>query len=235
MINARIELLNKGFLIIPNWETPQVIRTILDSVIDSKGELNDALFSYWTNSRTTELVSELIGKQMFAHTCNIRNKDRESYKQIPYHQDSAYILPQSFDSGDFLQITCWMPLVDVSILNGTIQIEHSFKNEMRKHVYSDDYLQIDPSSLPVCTFPVEIHAGGVLFMHHNLIHGSGINKTINTRWSIDFRFQNKQIDYQNFVQGFEIRPNQSLSFEQFKEKKVRVDCNSPHKFSLLKK
>ena len=232
-MNILQEIQQKGYAVIEDFESQQAIKKLLNSVIESDGRLTKYVFDYWTRSQLTELICKLIGEYVFGHTCNIRNKKEEAYKIIPYHQDAAYILPESLKNQHFLQLTCWLPLVNVTKENGTIQVCSSFQNTLKEHSFSKGYLQVEENTNPF--IPIEIRTGSLLIIHHNLIHGSGINQTSDTRWSIDFRYQNLQIKRaDNLTQGFEIKPNLSLNFQEFQTKRIRLSSLDTHNFSLIK-
>ena len=224
------ELHQKGYSIIQNWENSDTIKPMLESIIKSKGELTEEVFNYWTSGKLPSLISEIFTEKIYGHTCNIRNKNDSQFKIIPYHQDSAYILPESFEKEDFLQITCWLPLVDVYVENGTIEIANSFQNIQIKHSLKCGYMQINEE---IRTTPLILKAGTLVLMHHNLVHGSNLNRTDSIRWSIDFRYQNFQIPFQNMKQGFEIYPNKELSFTEFIQKRTRLERSENHKYSLI--
>lgn len=231
MTNKLKELNLKGFLIIQNWETSSLVKRLLSSITKSNGKLTTEVFNYWTIGKLPSLMSEFLGKNIYGHTCNIRNKNKSNFNIIPHHQDSAYILPSSFDNDKFLQITCWLPLVDVSIENGTIELANNFENKQIEHILKDGYVQIDKK---INSVPLIIKSGTLVLMHHNLVHGSNVNKTNNTRWSIDFRYQNIQIPFQNMKQGFEIYPNRELTFMEYIQKRTRLENSQTHKYSLIR-
>ena len=161
-------LKKKGFVLIENWEPKQKIKTLLASVLASKGELNSDVYDYWTNSKTTELINQFYNGSMFGHTCNIRNKHSSSLNEIPFHQDSAYVLPESFYDSDFSQITCWLPLVDVNQTNGTIEVDQNFKDIKVPHIKKDGYLIIPGRIVSDNLFPIVTEAGSILLMHHKI-------------------------------------------------------------------
>lgn len=225
------ELNQKGYSVIQNWENPDVVEALLNSIIESNGQLTKDVFTYWTSGRLPSLMLEIFGKNIYDHTCNIKNKNESNFNIIPYHQDSAYILPNSFENKDFLQITCWLPLVDVSIENGTIEIADSFENKQINHNLKNGYMQIDEK---LKSTPLILKAGTLVLMHHNLIHGSNVNKTDSIRWSLDFRYQNIQIPFQNMKQGFEIYPDKELTFMEYIQKRARLESTETHKYSLIR-
>lgn len=79
-----------------------------------------------------------------------------------------------------------------------------------------------------------LKAGTLVLIHHNLIHGSNVNKTDSIRWSLDFRYQNIQIPFQNMKQGFEIYPDKELTFMEYIQKRARLESTETHKYSLIR-
>lgn len=225
------QILQSGYTIIHGWESKVLIRLMLENVVQSKGALTDEVYCYWTTGRLPLLMKELLGDHVYGHTCNIRNKDDFRFQTIPWHQDSAYILPESLEHEQFLQLTCWLPLVDVHVDNGTLKVSRHFENFPQMHFLKDGYLQLenDPSSSSL-----NLSAGDLVIMHHNLAHGSDQNHTGSTRWSIDFRFQNMQIFFRGMTQGFEVVPHCRLNFEEFLQRRIRLEDSPTHKFSLIK-
>eukprot|EP01112_Ceratiomyxa_fruticulosa_P015001 TRINITY_DN4360_c0_g1_i1.p1 TRINITY_DN4360_c0_g1~~TRINITY_DN4360_c0_g1_i1.p1 ORF type:complete len:353 (+),score=73.01 TRINITY_DN4360_c0_g1_i1:54-1061(+) len=121
---------------------------------------------------------------------------------VPWHQDTAYL-----ESGNenYQQITLWIPLVDVSEFNGTLQIiknspkkdrdsknfvysHHIEKNKDVEHKESW-YVYIKDEDLPLDRIVTcNIHKGDAVFFTNLTPHRSLPNRSHSIRWTIDFRY-----------------------------------------------
>ncbi len=235
MKNLKEIISKNGFVVINNWESKAVINQMLGSVLKSNGELTPLVFNYWTNGKLTDLIYKIMGSiNLFCHTCNIRKKSNQTFTKTPLHQDSAYILPQSLEALDYIQLTIWMPLVDVNLLNGTLKVDNSFINKPMEHINQDSFQTISKGKSPSEFQAIIANAGSIVIMHHNLLHYSEANDTEKIRWSVDFRYQNYQIPYSDMKQGFMVKPQLELSYEEFLKRRVRLPNPSGHNYSLIK-
>ena len=110
--------------------------------------------------------------------------------EVPWHQDSGYFLPHC---DNHLIVTCWVPLVDVTVENGCLWVmPQSHQHGIITHHRGGHggYLEIVDQDLPpVAPIPVPMQAGSVLFMTNLTPHASFENRTDQVRWSLDLRYQ----------------------------------------------
>lgn len=114
--------------------------------------------------------------------------------EVPWHQDSGYFLPHC---DHHLTVTCWIPLVDATVENGCLYVlPNGHRHGTLRHYTGGHagFLQIPDEELPADTpVPVEMPAGGVLFMTNLTPHASFANRSSIVRWSIDLRYQGKEV------------------------------------------
>lgn len=110
--------------------------------------------------------------------------------EVPWHQDSGYFLPHC---DTHLIVTCWVPLVDVSLENGCLWVvPKAHQSGILTHYRGGHggYLEIIDKDLPpVEPLPLPMRAGSVLFMTNLTPHASFENQTNQVRWSLDLRYQ----------------------------------------------
>ncbi|MBM3263060.1 MAG: phytanoyl-CoA dioxygenase family protein [candidate division Zixibacteria bacterium] len=110
--------------------------------------------------------------------------------EVPWHQDSGYFLPHC---DHHLMVTCWIPLVDATLENGCLYvIPCGHRSGILRHYTGGHagFLEIPGAELPAeKPVPIEIKAGGALFLTNLTPHASFANRSSIVRWSIDLRYQ----------------------------------------------
>ena len=163
-----------------------------------RGRFGPALAELWCSPRLLDIVEQLIGPDIDGHAnWVLRPKTPEtSQLTVPWHQDAAYFTPDA--EGTFIP-TVWIPLVDATRENGTLQFLRGAHNLPR--IYHHDiesrttenrdswYLIMDGADVAeeeivTCEAPL-----GSVILHSNLIpHRSTENHTDGVRWAIDLRW-----------------------------------------------
>jgi len=172
-------------------------------ILHRAGVLPESICRLWTHDNLLSVARQVIGNDVAAHAnWSLRTKTPSNQQGVvPWHQDAAY-LDSSADHT--LQMTAWIPLIDANEQNGCMQV---MKGGHRKGVVVDhvgcsphtwylemiaDDLKIEeaigiPVESNIVTLPVK--KGSVLFLNNLIPHRSLPNSSLDTRWSIDLRWQ----------------------------------------------
>ena len=157
-----------------------------------------ALAKLWTSDKLLDMVEQFIGPDICGHpVCVLRAKTPDSaLVSVDWHQDSAYSVEEAAET---LQPTAWIPFIDATIENGTLQvIRGSHKppkiiaHDLGTHEGHSEssYLYIRAENLP----PGEVVAceakmGSVVWHSNVMVHRSAENRSDKVRWSCDIRYQ----------------------------------------------
>lgn len=156
-----------------------------------------ATFGFFHTPRLLDAVQQLIGPEISLNPIShYRAKPPiaqtvdalKGYFAVPWHQDTAVTVPEA-DASEI--ITCWIPLVDVDIAMGCLQVlPGAHRLGYLEHHASAGYgTAIKPELMPRTTpVKLEVRAGDAIFMHRLCPHHSGPNRTQRCRWSFDMRF-----------------------------------------------
>lgn len=158
--------------------------------------LTDAVVELWRHPSLLEMVHALSGwEAIAAHPIfNIRPKT-PSARELNYgmHQDPAFWGKEAASIG---VVACWLPLVPVSSLNGTLQVIRG--SQLSEKVYQH-FLSPDGALAPFipeeCLPPgervvAELSPGDALFFSQLTVHGGcGPNRSDSVRWAVDLRWQ----------------------------------------------
>lgn len=134
-----------------------------------------------THPRLMQAVTALVGAwQLTGHIIRLRvNVPSFPQTRSPWHQDAS--TPQSP-----IVMACWIPLVDATEANGTLEALPGVYDEPYPHQQTADgkfYLPEDVlPTTPACTLPCP--AGDVLFLDRFLPHRTLPNQTNTVRWSL---------------------------------------------------
>lgn len=169
----------------------------LQGQVSFPANLRRPLFDFLHNAHLLDWVESLIGPEIYCNpTHHVRPKLPEPLmskgfdqwvQKSPFHQDAAVLLPEADHT---LIVTTWIPLVDATPDNGTLQVYPGLhKGEIRRHVRCPYGWRIAeeimPEGKPV-TLPVK--RGGMVLLHCRTPHGSGPNLSDHVRWSLDLRW-----------------------------------------------
>ncbi len=157
------------------------------SKLDSKMNTNFFTSGYSTDVNYKSLVDEIIsntittsyyekhidGMELFY--ANFLSKSKGEYSECVMHTDWSII-----DEIKYEPLHLWIPLVDVSISNGTLafvkgshRLTSVYRGYNTKHYYDDFY---DRLKINHITY-MEVKAGTGIFYHPGLIHYSPTNET----------------------------------------------------------
>lgn len=195
--------------------------SIYSKNLEYRKTIHDYLFEK-LDSKFSEIFCD------YKYTClNYAAKYRGDNGELFIHQDMAQI-----NEDDFAQVGIWIPLVDVSLENGTLGIlpYTHFTIPPHRSLYHDlpyskiydtvqDYMQ-----------PVEMNAGDLFLFDIRLLHKSYVNKTSTPRVSIAtslvpkeapfcMTYRDESTDDRKF-ELLEIDDNFYLEFADFKSEKV---------------
>jgi ectoine hydroxylase-related dioxygenase (phytanoyl-CoA dioxygenase family) len=159
--------------------------------------LRHPIFDFLHNEHLLDLLEPIIGSEIYCNpTHHVRPKLPEPLmdegfdnwiQKSPFHQDAAVLLPEADNT---LVVTTWIPLVDATEENGTLQVYPGLhRGEIRRHVRCPYGWMIAPELMPAgepTTIPVK--KGGLILIHCRTPHGSVPNLSNEVRWSLDLRW-----------------------------------------------
>jgi hypothetical protein len=162
------------------------------------GHAGREMFHILTHPRLLDAMESLVGPEIVASSVyRIRPKLPGLERgEVPWHQDSGYFAPHCDSS---LIVTCWIPLVAATVENGCLMV---LPNAHRGGVVTHHtgghagYLEVKETDLPL---PVEkavfapVPLGGALLLTNLTPHASFSNTTDVIRWSIDLRYQSRNV------------------------------------------
>jgi hypothetical protein len=136
-------------------------------------------FEFLRNTNLLDAIEPFVGPEL---TCNAISHMRPKMprEDVGFHQDAVFTTQEAHH---ILQLTVWLPLMDVDEENGCMQVRPGIHK--RKKVfwqYGRDLPEEHTVTLPM-------KKGDVLFVHKLTPHGSGLNHTDQVRWSMDLRYQ----------------------------------------------
>ena len=180
------------------------------TLVHIRGILGPAMARLWTDRRLLDVIEQLLGPEIAGHPVwNLRSKTPVNpLATVPWHQDTAYLAEGAETT---FQPTAWIPLVDATGENGTLQvIRGAHRGAVCRHALENKsghprswYLVIPPEELPAGeVVTCEMRKGSFLLFNQLLPHRSTENLSRTIRWSVDLRWQ---------------RPGESSGFEGIKD------------------
>ena len=160
--------------------------------------MRPTLSKIWASDNLLDMVEQFIGPDIVGHPVSvIRTKTPDTaLMTVPWHQDSAYFLEGGEDT---FQPTAWIPFVDATAENGTLQVfrgSHKLGRVLPHHFEKDIghqkswYLYIKDEDLPDAEIVTcEMKKSSVLWHRNTMIHRSTENHSDKVRWSVDLRYQ----------------------------------------------
>ena len=156
--------------------------------------LRPPLFDFLHNENLLDMLEGLLGPEIYCNpTHHVRPKlpkedvPTDWIQESPFHQDAAVLLPEADDT---LVITTWIPLVDSTPENGTLQVYPGLhRGEIRRHVKTISGWGLADEGLPQGEpLTLSLRKGDLIFIHCRTPHGSQPNRTDAVRWSLDLRW-----------------------------------------------
>ncbi|KAF2069536.1 hypothetical protein CYY_009144 [Polysphondylium violaceum] len=168
--------------------------------------LKESFGNLFSNGRLLDLIETLLGsKEISGHPeWNLRCKTPNNrYFDVPFHQDAAYL---EVGAEFFKQITVWIPLVDIVLENGPLQLfpppigsvattplcKHHLQKNLDPSFKDSWYLEIKETDLPLNSADVltitPLSKGSIVLFPNCAIHKSLPNHSKSIRWTVDLRF-----------------------------------------------
>jgi ectoine hydroxylase-related dioxygenase (phytanoyl-CoA dioxygenase family) len=146
--------------------------------------------------KNIKLANELgLKHPCIMNACNIRMDTPENKNLFHWHQDTTYLL------GSLNALTFWVPLTEVNIKNGTIELVPKTHNKgfyPFKNLKPIDELKykrgLSPTDIYLVEEPkknvihVEAKPGDLIVFYQMLLHRSTPTKCEYTRWSVQLRY-----------------------------------------------
>lgn len=144
------------------------------------------MFQMMTHPALLDIVEQIIGPEIRFHPqSNARAKlPQFDASIVPWHQDATNLSP---DSEKTFMINFWIPLVDVTMDMGGMQV--MLGRHHTRPVISDTVFAIPDEKLPndpIVDCPVR--RGCALMIQKRTLHRSAPNTSEKVRWSLDFRY-----------------------------------------------
>jgi hypothetical protein len=170
------------------------------------------MFAILTHSRLLDIMEDLVGPEIIASSVyRIRPKAPGlEHGVVPWHQDSGYFAPHCDQN---LIVTCWLPLVEATVENGCLWVlPRTHQAGIAPHHTGgpSGYLIIEDADLPAPpqdAVPVPVPLGGILLLTNRTPHCSTPNTTDTIRWSIDLRYQSREVPTNAFQEPEDFDPN----------------------------
>lgn len=174
-----------------------------------------AMFGFLCNRRLHDVVGSLVGPEMMCHPCqHLRAVPPTALASISrttdWHQDAGVLWPEA---DNHLVVTTWIPLVDVPIERGCLQVlPGSHKYGLVEHGTGTGN-RIAPERFPPGErLPLPIKAGDMILFHNYVLHAAVPNTSDAIRWSMDLRWQDPakptgRPHYPGFIVRSQARPD----------------------------
>ena len=168
------------------------------ALIHNREQVRPALGRLWSSDKLLDILEQFLGPNICGHPVSvIRTKTpNTALMTVPWHQDAAYFLPGMEKT---LQPVGWIPFLDTSVENGTLQVVRGghkpgriFRHRVERDVGHPKswYVYIDDADLPAGErVACELKLGSVVFHNTMMPHRSTENHSDKVRWSVDLRWQ----------------------------------------------
>ena len=145
----------------------------------------DSVSYYMSSPRLTDLARAIYEMPLLLDGLQIRIDDPSNDRFLPLHQEVNQI--------SFLNVGCWIPLVDIpEIMGGLSIVPGSHKQGFLKQVYYpelNNYHGLEPEVIAsVKPMRVDIARGDALVFHPFLFHGPLPNRSQEIRWTMVGRY-----------------------------------------------
>lgn len=166
----------------------------LQSQVSFPVNLRPRMFDFLHTPNLLDAVESLVGLEIYCNpTHHVRPKLPEAIgasdwiQRSPVHQDAAVLLPEADET---LIVTTWIPLVDATEKNGTLQVyPRLHTGPIRTHEKCPYGWTITDAEMPTDTpLTIPVNRGDVIFIHCRTPHSSTLNRSDRVRWSLDLRW-----------------------------------------------
>ncbi len=168
------------------------------ALVTQRNSMFPALAHLWNSDKLLDMAAQFLGPDIDGHPISIfRSKTpTTALMTVPWHQDAAYFV----EGGErTLQPTAWIPFIDTTVKNGTLQIVRGshkpckvYPHRLEKEIGHREswYLYIPEDEMPPGDRAVlEVKLGSVLWHQNMVVHRSTENHSDKVRWTCDLRYQ----------------------------------------------
>jgi hypothetical protein len=171
---------------------------------DTPVHTGPAVFALLTNPRLLDVVSSILGPEIFANpvqhirmklprraTIDVTRSELGAPTTItaaaPWHQDNGVYVEEADDT-DIL--TVWLPLNEATVANGCLRVVPRTHDELVPHCVISGIATIPDEFIPFeRAIPLPMRPGSVLLMDKRTIHGALDNESADqVRLSFDLRY-----------------------------------------------
>ena len=167
-------------------------------LIHTEGVLAPEIAELWASEKLLGIAEQILGPEIAGHPVwNLRAKTPvNALATVPWHQDTAYLAAGSENT---FQATAWIPLLDVTVENGALQVvrggdkignvythylERKRGNRDSWYLYIPDET-FEGADIVTC----EVKRGAMVLLNNLIPHRSLENYSNVIRWSLDLRWQ----------------------------------------------
>jgi hypothetical protein len=197
---------------------PELTRDYLKAIEGKAGggHTGREMFRIMIHPRLLDIMECLVGPEIIGSSVyRIRPKVPGLVRGVvPWHQDSGYFEPHCDKS---LIVTVWLPLVEATVENGCLWVlPHTHRQGVVRHRTGGPggYLVIEDDDLPLPpdkSIPVPVPFGGMLLLTNLTPHCSTPNTTDVIRWSVDLRYQSRDVSTNAFQEPEEFNADAPLT------------------------
>ena len=145
-------------------------------------EYDEVILEKLQSSWIRHICFTFLGETTSIMRCTMMNKPARGGSFLPWHQDVSLSWPNAVQP----RLAIWIPLDEASTASGSLQVipsSHKHGIIANGHLLPDDLK--DQYAPEKDIYTVEASVGDVLFFDCQLLHRSGINKTLNPRRAIN--------------------------------------------------
>lgn len=226
-IFKNIDLQNKfeqnGYITIPLIDDYEVenLKKIYAGIPDQKEIFSSTSFLQDLNlkRKINNDVNEILTKKIDDTFCNYKSlgsgflcKKSGATSEMPIHQDWTVV-----DESKYYTVTIWIPLQDVTIKNGAIQVipgSHKFSDVLRSPSLPISFQNLYNDLKPFLK-TLHLKAGEAFIFNHALFHASHENISGEDRIAVTYGMTNKEAELKMFYSSEEIVEEWSMPDDMF--------------------
>jgi ectoine hydroxylase-related dioxygenase (phytanoyl-CoA dioxygenase family) len=198
------------------------------AALDIYSERRPAMFRFLCNPKIHDVIAPLIGSEILCHPCQhlrvvVPTSLTSLSRTTGWHQDAGVLWPEA---DDHLIVTTWIPLLDVDIENGCLEVvPRSHTRGLLPHTAMPG-ARVPEDALPndLAPQPLPLPAGGMILFHNYVLHRARPNVRDTIRWSMDLRWQDPALPtgrpfYPGFIVRSRLRPETvQYDYDQWRER-----------------